>query len=182
MKVKDIIGVCVEKMGKENFVDNLTYSTEEQALIDGLLRALNVIYREVSTEYLPQLKTDEVTVADGVVDIAHLSETILYPVKLTDKNGVKCKMKNCVTKIETDFSGVGMLTYSYLPDTLKINDEIDDLRLNLNVMADGTLSEYYFADKVFDLANAYDTKFRSSISTLRYKGREIILKERRWSV
>lgn len=182
MKVKDIIGVCIEKMGKESFVNNLTYTPEQQTLIDSLLRAMNIVYREITAEYLPQYTSEDVTVNDGVVDILHLTQTMLYPVKLTDKNGVKHTMKNFATGIESDFSGTGTLLYAYLPDKLALNDSIGDLRLNLNVMADGTLSEYYFQDKVFDLATAYDTKFRLSISALRYKGKSINLKERRWGI
>ncbi len=182
MKVKDIIGLCLEKMGKENFVENLSYSSEEQAMVDCLLRATNIVYREISTEYLPQYVTENVSVIDGVVDIAHLSQTILYPAKLTDTNGDKRKIKNLATSIETDFSGTGILTYAYLPDALSLSDNVDDLRLNVNIMSDGALSEYYFQDKVFDLANAYDTKFRSAISMLRYKGRNINIKQRRWGV
>ena len=58
--------------------------------------------------------------------------------------------------------------------------EIDDMRLTRSVLANAALSEYYFQNKMFDLAKSFDSDFRTQIGALRYRGKNILVKARRW--
>lgn len=54
------------------------------------------------------------------------------------------------------------------------------MRLTSSVLSDGTLAEMYYQDKVFDLAQSFDTDFRAALGVLRYKGRALRLRAGRW--
>lgn len=182
MKIKNVIGECLIKMGKPNIVNKTTFDDDETETISKLLAALNIAYREIVTEYLPLIYTQTVCMKDKSVKTSVLEKKIICPISLMFYNEKK-PMKIYPDRIESDFDGDATLTYSYMPDIdLVLDDEISDMRLTQSALADGALSEYYFADKMFDLAKSFDTDFRAQMSMLRYKGRRIIIKRRRWGI
>ena len=63
----------------------------------------------------------------------------------------------------------------YKGDNLLESGEIEDMRLTVSVLSDGALAELYYRDKVFDIAESYDSDFRAALGALRYKGREMRL-------
>lgn len=179
MQVKSIIGECLVKMGGVDFTQKSAYTTEEQALFDRLLAALNIAYREVCSQYLPQICEEEVVFSENEINVSVLAKRIIYPIALY-KGGVKCGFKVYPDRIAADINGNAMLRYAYMPCVLSGESEISELMLTQSIMADGTLGEFYFQNKIFDLAGAFDTDFRSALSALRYKGRELSLKAGRW--
>ena len=50
MLVKDVIRECLCKMGEKDLLSETELSDEEQALIDRLLAAMNIAYRDAVTE------------------------------------------------------------------------------------------------------------------------------------
>ena len=48
MLVKEVLGECLVKMGRENFLTGTEYTDEQQALADRLLAAMNIAYREAA--------------------------------------------------------------------------------------------------------------------------------------
>jgi chitinase len=54
------------------------------------------------------------------------------------------------------------------------------MRLTVGALSDGALGEYYFQNKTFDLAKSFDSDFRAQIGVLRYKGKNVRVKARRW--
>ena len=179
MLVKEVIGECLIKMGKENFVDKQEFSDEEQALADRLLAALNIAYREAVTEVIPLDREGEVTVHEGVVDVSSLSERILYPVAITS-GGKRRRVWVRPEGLSSDAEGKAMLRYAYIPADAALSDDIADMRITAGALSDGTLGEYYLADKVFTLAEAYESSFREALTAVRYKGRPLTLGAGRW--
>ena len=180
MTAKNVISECLLKMGIADFIHNETYSESEQELISSLLGALNIAYREVVCEYLPLTVEENVTFTDGQLMISKLGKSILYPIKLRRGENV-LSFKAYPNRITADISGEAVLEYAYMPPTpLSLNSSINDMRLTQSALSDGTLAEYYFANKVFDLAKSFDTSFRSKMGLLRYKGKRLRLKERGW--
>ncbi len=179
MNVKDIIKTCLVKMGADNFLDNETLSDSQQETVDKLVDSFNVAYVD-AVSFLPLTTTESVIADDKVIDLTTLSKQIIYPVRLEDKNGVKHRYHVLPTELTTDFKGEGKLTYAYSPEKYAIEDQIEDLRFTKEILADGTLGVYYFSLRAFDLANAHDESFREGVKRLKYKGREIAIKERRW--
>lgn len=179
MLVKDVIGECLIKMDGLSFIENEIYTEAQQAQIDRLLGALNIAYREIVTQYLPLIYEQEIEFVGGEFDYDNLVKPMLYPVK-AETDGVKIKIKTGIGKLKSDFSGKAVLCYAYLPEALILTDTIDNIRLTKGVLSDAALAEYYFEDRVFELAASFDEKFRSVLSALRYKGKELRVKAPGW--
>lgn len=181
MTVKKIIGECLIKMGETDFTSKTSYTETEQKLIESLLAALNIAYREVVCEYLPLVHTETVLFEKGEYAVAPLEKKIIYPIRVTKGDSVVA-FKAYADRIVAATDGYAALEYAYMPDELKLADNIENLRLTQSALSDGALGEYYFANKVFDLAKSFDSSFREKLGFLRYKGRRLMLKERRWQV
>ncbi len=181
MKVKNIIGECLVKMGLDNFVDNEQLTVDEQRIIDRLLFNVNVVYREIVSAYLPLVDAREINVENGEFAFENLDDVkILYPIRL-ESGDMQIKFKSYPTKIVCDYKGRAKLTYAYLPSAdFVLLDDIDDARVTAGVIVSGVLAEYYFQNKVFDLAKSFDSDFRDGMARLKYQGRTMFLKERRW--
>jgi len=181
MKVNKIIGECLIKMGEADFASKTSYTDTEQKLIDALLAALNIAYREVVCEYLPLVHTETILFKDGEYNVGSLEKKIIYPIKVKKGDAVAA-FKAYADRIVAAAEGCATLEYAYMPEELKLTDDIENLRLTQSALSDGALGEYYFANKVFDLAKSFDSSFREKLGFLRYKGRRLMLKERRWQV
>lgn len=180
MRIKDVVGECLVKMGEENFVDNATYSDDEKALVNKILGAMNIAYREIVYEYLPLVVTEKVNVVGGKIDADDLNENILYPVSVK-RNGEKMSFYTDATCIYVSGDGAAEIKYAYMPSKmLALDDNINDMRLSVSILSDAALAEYYFQEKVFELAKSFDADFRAQIGLVRYKGRALRIKRRRW--
>ena len=180
MELKKILKTCLVKMGEQNFLDKEELTVTEQDTVDRLVEAFNVGYRDAVCEYMPLTAVEKVKVVDGKVDCKNLGKQMVYATKLLDGNSVKHKFRLMPTTIVTDFSGDGELEYSYAPDRIEFNEDVEDVRFTAEILADCTLAVYYFSLRAFDLASAYDDSYRKAVKRLKYKGREIKVKERRW--
>lgn len=181
MTVKQIIGECLVRMGLDNFINNQSYTADEQKLADRLVFTLNVVYRHIVAKHLPLVASAEIDVENGSYSFASLTGVrFLYPVRLEVGDTV-IKYKTYATSIKCDYSGKATFYYAYLPSTdFALADTITDVRLTPQVLCAGVLAEYYLQNKVFDLARNYDEEFRDAITDLKYKGRSMFLKEGRW--
>lgn len=175
MQVKEVLGECLVKMGVVDFTEESEYTEEQSALLSRLLGALNVVYREALTHDMPQYKEEKVDVRKGVVDIGALSERILYPVSLR-ADGAECRFSTSADGIRADYDGKAVLRYAYVPAALTLDGTVPDMRLTSSLLSDGTLGEYYFENRAFDLAKSFDTDFRAGLSAVKFKGRDLRLK------
>ena len=180
MEIKKIIKKCLVKMGLDG-VDFDQLTAEQEETITKLVDALNVAYAEAVTAYMPLTTDEKVVSVDGVIDCAELSKQMVHPVRLVDKNGAKHRYRIMPTLVVTDFDGEGVLTYAYAPDEYALEDSLDDIRFTAEILAEGALGVYYFALRAFDLSAVHDDNFREAVKKMKYKGREMVIKERRWS-
>lgn len=180
MEIKKIIKTCLVKMGVEDFLDQ-TYDQEQAQLVKQLVQAFNVAYSEAVTTYMPLTTEEVVVVNNGIIDCTALDKQIIHPVRLVDKIGTKHRYHVMPTTLLTDFSGEGVLTYAYAPREYTLDETLEDLRFTPELLAEGALAVYYFALRAFDLASVHDDNFRQGVKSMKHKGREIVIKERRWS-
>ena len=168
MLVKDILRECLAKMGEEDFTDKpaADRTDAEKALAAKLVSV---------SGYLPLIAEESVTAADGYIPASSLARAIVYPVSLVTAAGEKCRLRSAPDGVATDLNGTGVLRYAYLPEDADESGEIEDMRLTVSVLSDGALAELYYRDKVFDIAESYDSDFRAALGALRYKGREMRL-------
>ncbi len=179
MKIKNIIGQCLSRMGLENCVENDNFTSQEQQTIDALVRAINIVYNEITAQYLPLVEQETVTFVDGKLSFSVLEKRILYPIRL-EEGGVKCDFTIYPDRIESDCQR-GVLKYAYLIDSpLEFDGDIEDMRLDEGTICLGVLAQYYFANKMYDLAKSFDEDFRGRMSAIKIKQKDIRLKQRRW--
>ncbi len=180
MKIKNIVGECLLRMGLEDFLSNTSFSSQEQELVNKIVGAINIVYNEICAEYLPLVAREQVVFENGKLSFSQLEKRILYPIKL-ESNGKKCKYVIYPDRLESDECGEGTLKYAYLVNSLyALEDDIDDNRLSEGVVCLGALAQYYFANKMFELAKSFDEDFRAKISSLCVKQKQICIKQRRW--
>lgn len=178
MKVKEILSDCLKKLSITNFLNEGNYTTAQTALANRLLDCLNLIYQEVVTDYFPLSFLESVSV-DKELLYTSLSYRLIKPISLK-KDGKNIAFNALPSSIKCNFCGDAVFCYNYLPPALTIDSSIEDYRLTSGLLSDGVVGEYYFLDSVFELAAAYDTKFRKDLSFAATKGREIKIKARRW--
>lgn len=167
MKIKDVVGECLVKMGQTDFSNEQTLDEQQTELKNKLLASINIIYREIVSEYLPLYHTETVNFSGGKVNSSALTKKILYPVKVV-KNNRKQSFFSGADGVYCDIEGEAQLTYAYMPSApLAYTDEINDMRLTVGALSDGALGEYYFQNKTFDLAKSFDSDFRAQIGVLR---------------
>ena len=180
MKIKNVIGECLVRAGKEDFSLNASLTDEQKELQNRLLACVNIAYREIVSKYLPLIYEEQVVFQDGKCLAKSLSKKIIFPVRVKVGDSVKA-FKTSADAIVCSYSGDATLVYAYMPDKdFAITDEIDDLRITRSCLVNGALAEYYFQNKVFDLAKSFDADFRAETGILRYKGRSVIVKRRGW--
>lgn len=181
MTVKQIIGECLVRMGLDNFINNQSYTADEQKLADRLVLDLNIVYRQIVARDLPLVASADIEIENGSYSFSSLTGVrFLYPVRL-EVGDSAIKYRTYATSIKCDYSGSAKLFYAYLPSTdFALTDSIDDVRVTPQVLCAGILAEYYLQNKVFDLARNYDDEFRGAMAEIKYKGRSMFLKDRRW--
>ena len=181
MKVRDVVSECLHRMGEYDFTTGQsTLNDEQKELQNKLVSAIDIAYKEVLTQYSPLYCTQTITFTNNRCARSALTFKMLYPLKLT-VDGEKIDFLITNYDITARINGQAEFTYAYLPTTkLTIQSEVPDYRLTQSALCVGALGEYYFQAKVFDLAKSFDAEFRAKMSLLKYKGREITIKERRW--
>ena len=127
MTVKDIIKIVCEFIGREdilpNFENDKTFTTEEQEVIDFLVRAFNLVNQEIAGEYLPFLKEEDVDVNNSNLEFSSLSETVLCINKVEDSYGNFLQYKNFPNYIKVD-GHAKKVNYSFLPENLEFGDNV----------------------------------------------------------
>ncbi len=177
--MRKILKECFCKLNTADLSQKENPTEEESLLISRLIACVNTAVREAACEYLPQIYEQCVESENGVIDVRELDKRILYPISLVlgDK---KIKIKTYPSCLKADFRGAALLRYVYIPDEYGIDDDVEIDRMTADVASDGALAEYYFRNRVFDIAQYFDARFRNALTMLRYKGREIKLPSGRW--
>ena len=180
MKLTKILKICLAKMGEKDYAEKESFTEAQKDTLDRLVEAFNNAYTDAVTEYMPLITAEKVKITDGKVDCSGLSKQLVYGTKLTDKNGAKHRFRLMPATIVTDFDGEGVLEYAYTPDRVELDGEVNDMRFTADILADGTLATYYFSLRAYDLSSAYYDNFVDAMNKLKNRGREIVIKERRW--
>ena len=180
MKLEKILKICLAKMGEKDIDFTATHTDDEKDTINRLVEAFNIAYTDAVCEYMPLTTAETVKIKDKNIDCTLLAKPMVYATRLTDRNGVKHRFRTMPTTIVTDFDGEGVLEYAYSPERIEIDGEVNDMRWTADILADGTLATYYFSLRAYDVSSVYYDKFVYAISQLKNKGREIVIRERRW--
>lgn len=171
MKVRDIVAECLKQIDESEYI-----AKNHQAAIDRIVFNVNVVCREIATNYLKIIEKQKIKVQDGEFVFADLHRVgMLYPVKL-EIDGKNVDYKVYATRLKCEYrtgyynyTGDGELSYACLPSKeYGIEDDIPDDRLTMSVMTNGVLAEYYFQTGDYSKAKHYDIDYRRELGILKY--------------
>lgn len=160
-----------------------TVDTQTQKEFEIFLKCLNLVYTEISTDYLPILEKQRVLVENGKVYLDDISESIkdIVSVKLAS-NEKNVKYTLFSNYIEVGAGGYVDIVYSIYPTALTLTSDIDSFggKVSEKCLALGTASEYCYINGFYDEAEIWDNRFKDSLQIACRKKSEIILPKRRW--
>lgn len=105
MKIKDVVGECLTKMGQTDFSNEQNLDAQKTELKNRLLACINIIYREIVSDYLPLVHTESVSFQDGKIASSTLSKQILYPIKIVQGDEKKVFLRSAGNLLRRDGSG-----------------------------------------------------------------------------
>lgn len=182
MKIKKVVAECLLRMGEKDFTTSATTLNDEQKeLQTKLLGAVNIVYREILSRYIPVYYSQKAAFKNGAFPLSSLVKKPLYIVSVK-AGDTTFPFEIQSSSIVAEIDGDATIKYACMPSDadLDINSDITDLRISQSAFCNGVLGEYYFQNKVFDLAKSFDTEFRAQMNELKYKGKSIVIKARRW--
>lgn len=188
MKVKDIIeNVCVY-LGKEEILDSNIFNangSEPDAHqikeVNKMLKCLNNITNEISSDYLPLLKEKKVEFNDGRLNIFDVDDNIQEIISIKSTLGRNLKYKLVDNQIIC-LANMATITYKVYPEELELNDDAETFsgRLSARVLAYGVASEFCYLEMLYDDATIWETRFKNALFFASRKKGELKLKQRGW--
>lgn len=183
MKVKDIVIKAAALLGGADEVK--TYlagsSTNGRAKAELLLSCFNIVENELALDYIPLIKEESFTTADGEIDYASFSEDVVRILEVRNTRGAKIPFRLFASYMETDPDTV-TVRYAYTPKEKTATDESDfRAEISERVMAFGTAAEYCTAIGVYEDARVWDKKYKEGIEAARSIGVKKKMPSRRWA-
>lgn len=188
MKTKQVLNLVCTFLGKEDLLtcpyfsgsgENLT--SDEQKELDILLRCLNLITSEISTEYLPIYKTKDITMTNGEYNLKDIDENIFQIIKLEDEYSGKIKFRIFGDKLKANATTCKITYTSFAPkSTLDGDVETFSCVMPDRVLAYGTAMEYCFISSLYDDATLWESRYKNSLLCLSQKKHNVVMPKRRW--
>ena len=181
MTIKDAINDATLFIGKPELskLKPITESganptADQQADLDLLVRAFNLVYREISANYVPLLHKQKVTFSENKLGLDQLEKPLTQIKSLTNADGRRVKYQIYPTHIEAKTQDAEIV-YAYLPENIAIdsNTPVYAGQILPEVIAYGMAREYFliigdYADS--DLwASRYQGAIRLAIAQKRDK-------------
>ncbi len=188
MKTKQVLNMVCVFLGKEDLL-SCPYFTEsdeqvtqdQQKELDMLLRCLNLVTSEISTDYLPIYKTKEITLNDGEFDLKDIDENIFQIVKLEDEFGNSCKFKIIGDTIKASVTNCKII-YTSFAQKATLDGDVETFSCTMpdRVLAYGTAMEYSFISSLYDDASVWESRYKNALLCLSQKKHNLVMPKRRW--
>lgn len=181
MSVKEVLKQVAMFLQLNNLIDanlddfeNLDDQTKRDANI--LVSSVNEVLCDISTEYMPLVATESITVLDGSFDVENLSKDFYKVAKFGNNDSYKINLNNILAK-----DGIYDLTYSYLPEVVGLDDKIVfDKRLTKFALSYGVAKEYCLICGNYAEAEMWESKFKNAMLGTTKSAGVASLKHRRW--
>ncbi|MDD2226955.1 MAG: hypothetical protein PHH71_00005 [Clostridia bacterium] len=189
MKVKDIIEITLVLVGKNSLLDTSMFNpqitepltNEQEKELGYLEKCFNLVYKEVSADYLPLMYEETITFKNGEFALNQLDNSILDIYKLYDNSYGDISYRLFPNYIKADAT-VANIIYSFLPENLELDDEVIFFggKLLPQVLAYGIAREYCLINGELTEADIWEKRFKDGIQTEMRKKSQIQIKPRRW--
>ncbi len=183
MKVKDIIILALDFCHEDSLASLLrtqepSLTDEQQEKVNAMTRCFNLVYEELSSQYLPIIKTETVSTSDGKVLFSSLSQKVLDIVEVKNSHGRRIKFRKFDSYLFALASEV-TVSYKTIPATLTDSGEFS-CPLPERIFAYGVAREFFYLLGASDEAEIYDNRFKDSLLVLLGKSKEIVMPARGW--
>lgn len=140
----------------------------------------NIVYSEIAGEYLPLYSSQSFKNETGVTEFKDFNKNVVEINSVADLNGNKLYFKTYPQSLTT-LRGSIIVSFSYLPDKVKIDDALDYYkgRLDERVIAYGICAEYAVIKGLLNDAAYFDKKYKDGLLSTRKK-KNISIPPRRW--
>lgn len=177
-----------ENTGNDSTDSSTSSSTNESTEIvvpdtlNDLLLAVNITNNNLASNYYELLAKTNVVSSNSIIKFS----------KITDKNILEIKSIENINGTKIDFKIMGdgihllqdcscVVEYSYLPDEVKFDDDIDYyLKVNTLLFSYGVASEYLFLKSDIEDAYNWDLKFKNTLFAMSRPKRSIYFPSKRW--
>lgn len=174
MKIKDILTLACQ------FVDvNIDFSSANDAKKALFEDYFNRILEEIATEYHPFICKEEIS--GRKVYFSSLSKIAIDVIDVKNDHGRKLRYRNYVDHIEIDGEGK-YITYSYLPESLKSEDELKFFKIPARVYAYGIAREYLLEEGLKSDAVLFENRFKDSLCNVLKTRTNAVLPSRSWLI
>lgn len=189
MKVKEILDTSLVLLGKhelletsvfdENIVEELTEAQEKE--IGFMVRCFNLIYKEVSADYLPLMYDEQIEFTQDKFELSNLTQSILDVFKLYDDNENNIAYKLFPSYIKANVEKAN-ITYSFIPEDLSLEDEVMLFggKILPQVLSYGIAREYCLITGDHKEADIWEKRYKDGIFAEMRKKSQIKIKSRRW--
>lgn len=189
MTVKQVLKLTMFYIGREDLLkysifggeDETIPTAAEQAEIDKLVKCLNLVIKEIATDYMPLKRRLVIQVRNKMFEFDTLPDTLLDVVSLKTLLGIRTKCEIFPSHLACE-DGKYELTYHYLPDELEIDDDIPNFygKLDERVFAFGTAMEHSYSNCLFDDAQLWENRYKTALLCAGRKRREMTVAKRGW--
>lgn len=189
MEVKEIIKIALVLLGKHELLETSVFDEEiteelteaQEKEIGFLVRCFNLIYKEVSADYLPLLYDEQIKFIAGKFELSNLTQTILDVFKLYDNNENNIEYKLFPNYIKAN-AEIANITYSYVPKDLILEDDVIMFggKILPQVLSYGIAREYCLISGDHSEADIWEKRYKDGIFVEMRKKSQIKIKPRRW--
>jgi len=169
--------------GSSSDDSDTTESDSEETIskISKLLQCLNLVYQDLTRDYLPLETVEEITFLNGKFEYKNLSLVVRDIIKIEDRYGTVCNFKCFPTFVQADVVDA-KITYTYEPENLPMFGEIEAFagKLSERILAYGVAMEYFFLSSLSDEAAVWENRYVSSLENALRKKSNVIMPKRRW--
>lgn len=191
MKVKEILRLAVlftdqkELLEDDYFLEETPaepiIDEERQEKLEALLQCLNLVYGEITTDYLPLTFKEKVVFEKGKLEFSSLTKTATSVVALKNALGKSIRFKVFPELIEAKTTNAE-IEYHFEPEQLELNSEIYlfGQRIPARVFAFGVAMEHFFMQTQSTEALIWENRYKNALLGLVRKKHNITLPARRW--
>jgi hypothetical protein len=183
MTVKDIIKASATLIGRDEIVNQLSGEqtcVEAQRSVDKMVELLNLVIGELSSSYVPLVKSETICTTDGRVYYDNLLESAVKIRKVFSAKNTELYFDIRSAYLQTD-SGTVTVEYEFVPKKYVLTDTIDytEKDVPMHALVYGLCAEFCLSEARFDQAITHHKRYVDAISQV-VKLKSVNIKERGW--
>lgn len=182
MELKEAIQLSLTYLGDEDA--SVNNKTAQHPRLKLLVKCANLVIKEIVTDYLPLVETEEVDVRDGRISYERLLHRVLEILSVTNaQTGIESNFTMNPTEciVHNGDMTKAKVKYTYIPVDIEIDEQCPVSPLvSAKTLALGICAEYSLIEGMYEQSVMYSDRFKEDMRTaVRRKG-EIRIKPRRW--